>query len=441
MSILNHPTNLKELKFVFKKKLRIILPFSLLNAYFSIYPMIGSLVFRHPSRKIKIIGITGTDGKSSTVLFTTKILQTAGYKTGFFSSVAYGDGNYEQKNSLKMTMPGRLFMQNFLWRLVKNKCAVAVLEVTSEGIKQKRHLFINFDVAAITNLKPEHIESHGGFEKYKSAKATIFKNLYLSYKKSVSKTIIVNEGDEDSKSFLEYQADKKFTFGSGNNATVRGNIVEQNLYRNTFEVATENNHCKISMGLGGPFIVDNALAAITIATALGVDLSVCKLALEKITNIPGRFEIVSRNPVIIVDYAHTIAAVEKALAFVRENWAGRIIHIFGAAGGGRDKWKRPLLAELSERFTDLSILSEENSFDEPVEEILQNIYGGFKNKERVLLIPDRRNAVKEALSRVDQDTLLLFTAKGSETVIAGPMGRKKTYNEKEFIRACLSYKN
>ncbi len=436
-----NPESLKELKFVIKKKLRKILPTSLLNVYFSLYPLLGDLVFNKPSQKIKVIGITGTDGKSSTVFFTAKILQEAGYKTGFFSSIAYGDGNNEQTNGLKMTMPGRLFIQKFLGQLVKNHCEFAVLEVTSEGVKQKRHLFINFDITAITNLKPEHIESHGGFENYKSAKAAIFKSLHQSYKKGVPKTIIVNNEDVNSKDFLEYKADKKLTFGTQSGAATLGKIIQQNLYENIFEVAVKNEVCRINMDLGGPFIVDNALAATTIATSLGVELSVCKRALEKITNIPGRFDIASRAPVIIVDYAHTVAAVEKILSFVRSNWPGKIIHIFGAAGGGRDKWKRPLLAELSERFTDFSILSEENSFDEPVEEILQDIYVGFKSKERVILVPDRRDAVKEALSRVSKDSLLLFTAKGSETVIAGPLGRKKPYNEKEFIQACLSNKN
>jgi UDP-N-acetylmuramoyl-L-alanyl-D-glutamate--2,6-diaminopimelate ligase len=290
-------------------------------------------------------------------------------------------------------------------------------------------------------LKPEHIESHGSFENYKSAKATIFKNLHRGYNKNVLKTIIVNQEDIESKNFLEYQADKKLTFGVGSDSLVQGKIIEQNLYKNVFEVAVKNDSCKISMDLGGPFIVDNALAAIAITTSLGVELPVCKKALEKITNIAGRFEIVSKNPVIIVDYAHTVAAVEKMLSFVRKNWPGKIIHIFGAAGGGRDKWKRPLLADLSEHFTDFSILSEENSFDEPVEQILGDIYSGFKNKNRVAIIPERKHAVIQALSRADKDTLLLFTAKGSETVIAGPFGRKKPYNEKEFIQTCLSSKN
>lgn len=338
-------------------------------------------------------------------------------------------------------MPGRFFMQKFLRSLVQKKCDFAILEVTSEGIKQKRHLYIDFDVAAITNLKPEHIESHGNFEKYKSTKATIFQNLQQSHKKDIPKMIIVNDDDVESRDFRKYPADKKISFGSRHTAVVRGKIITQNLFQNIFTITSGTDTCEINMNLGGPFIRDNVLASVAIATGLGIPLSVCQQALQKITGIPGRFEIVSNDPVIIVDYAHTVAAVERILSFVRKHWPGEIIHIFGAAGGGRDKWKRPLLAGLSERFAGFSILTEENPFDEAEEEILQTLYNGFKDPSRAIIIPDRKDAIREALRRRTPQTLLLCTAKGSETVIAGPFGRKKPYNEKEFIQSCLTRKN
>jgi UDP-N-acetylmuramoyl-L-alanyl-D-glutamate--2,6-diaminopimelate ligase len=122
------------------------------------YPFIGNLLYGKPSRKIKLIGITGTDGKSSSVIFTVKILKEAGYKVGYFSSVSYSDGEHEYPNTFKMTMPGRLFLQNFLKRLVDNGCEYAVLEVTSEGIQQKRHLYMDFDIVLLTNIQQEHIE-------------------------------------------------------------------------------------------------------------------------------------------------------------------------------------------------------------------------------------------------------------------------------------------
>lgn len=434
--------NLTDWRFIAKKNIRRLLPTPLLNLYFSFYPCVGNLIFGRPSQKIKLVGLTGTDGKSSSVMFAAKILQEAGYKVGFFSSVAYSNGAQEQPNTLKMTMPGRFFLQRFLKKLVDNKCDIGIVEVTSEGIKQKRNLCINFDVALITNLKPEHIESHRGFKNYKQAKSMLFKNLSKGRRKNIPKSIIVNTDDAASQDFLNYDADKKITFGTNANADVRGVIIKSDLFENILDITIAKETTRIHMHAGGPFIAENALAAIAVAHNFGVDVDRCRRTLEKISNPPGRFEIVSKSPFVIVDYAHTTAAVEKLLSFVRENWPGNIVHVFGAAGGGRDRWKRPQLAALSEKFANTSILTEENSFDEKTELILEEIRAGFTHKEQVLVIPRRAEALKRAveIARNTPDTLLLLTAKGSETVIAGPRGHKIPYNEKETVLCILNKK-
>lgn len=435
-----HAENLQEWWFVTKKRLRKVLPLGILNLYFCFYPFVGNLIFGRPSRKIKLIAITGTDGKSSSVIFTARILKEAGYKVGFFSSVSYSDGDQEHANNLKMTMPGRLFLQKFLKRLVENKCDFGIIEVTSEGIKQKRHLFIDFDIALVTNMKPEHMESHGSFENYRQAKSTIFRNLGKSYRKNIPKSIIVNNDDREAKTFSSFDAEQKIAFGIHEKADIQAQILHTDLLQNVFRVEIGGQSATVEMSAGGPFITENALAATSIAKALKITLATCVTALHKITNPPGRFEIVSKKPMIIVDYAHTIAAVEKILLFVRKNWQGKIIHVFGAAGGGRDRWKRPRLGELSEQCTDFSILTEENSFDEPTDNILQDIYGGFKNKHRVAIVNDRRQADQKAVEmQMDaKDTLLLLTGKGCETVIAGPLARKTPYNEKQAILCLLN---
>lgn len=427
-----YPKTYGELIFYCKKILKKILPSGLLNLYFSFFPFVGDIIFRHPSRKIKIIGVTGTDGKSSTVVFISRILKSAGYKVGFFSSVLFNDGVEEKKNQFKMTMPGRFFMQKFLTSLVKNKCDFAVLEVTSEGVKQKRHLFIDFDIAVCTNIKPEHIESHGGFTQYKWAKSRLFENLKYGFRKQIGKTIVVNGDDAEAKTFLVYDADKKITFGFSDQNSIHGKVLKSSILENVIRI-TGKEDAVIKLKNGGPFVLENILAAVAVAYSLGIDVPISKRALENNSSISGRFEVISKNPCVIIDYAHTVAAVEKILAFVRKEWNGEIVHIFGAAGGGRDKWKRPKFAELSEKFTDFSILTEENSFDEPIENILGDILNGFKNKDRVKVIPKRKEAVADAIQRSNSATLLLFTGKGSETVIAGLLGRKAPYNEKETI--------
>lgn len=430
---------LRQILAVCKKEIKQKLPPAILDCYFQLFPFIGHIIFNYPSRRLKVIGITGTDGKSSTVIFLARILKKAGWKVGFSSSVFINDGNREYFNNKKMTMPGRFFMQKFINRLVKNKCSCAIIEVTSEGIKQKRHLYIDFDVAIITNIKPEHIESHGGFENYKNTKASFFRSLSASFPKNIPKTIIANNNDLEAKSFLKFPARQKISFGRRySNSQIEFEIIDSNLEKNIIRIFAEKENFIINLKLGGPFVAINAAAAISAAKSLGIKNEICRQALEEIKLVSGRFEIISRNPLIIIDYAHTIAAVSQLLEFTRTQWPGKIIHVFGAAGGGRDKWKRPKLGEISEKFTDISILTEENSFDEKTEKILEDIKQGFQDKNRVLVIPQRKKALEKALELSDKNTLILSTGKGCETVMASVFGKKIPYNEKETLLCLLN---
>jgi len=420
--------------FHLKNRAKKLLPESALNAYYSLYPLVGRIAYGNPSGSLKVIGVTGTDGKSSTVLCAARMLEEAGCKTGFFSSIAFSDGAGEKSNTMKMTMPGKLFMQQFLRQLKKNGCEYAVLEVTSEGVKQKRHLFIDFDVAVVTNIKPEHIESHGGFDRYKKAKSEIFKGIIRGKRKGVPKTIVVNTDDPEARSFLSFKAERKITYGKEpHKGGIQGEIVESTLYKNIIRINEGASSWEVLLPIGGPFAPENALAAIAIGRSLGIPMEICIRALEKIAGIPGRFEIVSRKPFVIVDYGHTVAALEKLLPFVRRKWHGKIIHVFGAAGGGRDSWKRPRFGELSEQFCDISIITEENPFDEPRGAIAHDIIRGFKKTDNVEVILHRTDAVKKALELATEETLILCTGKGSETVIAAPLGKKIPYNEKETV--------
>lgn len=434
----NFPSNLNEWLYCIKKWLKKILPQQILKIYYLLFPFIGCILFAFPSHKIRIIGVTGTDGKSSVVIFISRILREAGYRVGFSSSIFFGDGEKEYLNEKKVTMPGRFFIQQFLKRLVKNKCQYAVIEVTSEGIKQQRHRCIDFDCLIITNITKEHIESHGGFENYKKAKAEIFQNLKFTFSKGVPKTIIVNADCPESIKFLQYPANRKLKFGiRERSADVKATIIHNDLEKTEFFLSDNKESIKITPPLYGPFIVENVLAAATIARAFGIEFSIIKSAIERIQLIPGRFEIISRKPFVIVDYAHTVFAFKKLLEYLRNYYQGRIIHVFGAAGGIRDKWKRPVLGKLSEKYTNFSILTEENSFDEPTEKILEEIKKGFQDLSRVLIIPVRQEAIKKAISLMKKDDLLLVTGKGCETVIVGPFGRKTPYNDKETILSLL----
>jgi UDP-N-acetylmuramoyl-L-alanyl-D-glutamate--2,6-diaminopimelate ligase len=434
-----HQLSFTEQIFLLKKKVRNFLPKPLVSVYFSFYPILGHFIFSRPSKKIKLVGITGTDGKSSTVVFTVKLLRDAGYKVGYFSSVFYSEGDGDKVNGFKMTMPGRFFLQRFLKKLVDNSCDIAVIEVTSEGIKQKRNLCMDFDVVLITNINPEHIESHGGFENYKNTKANLFTNLMKGSQKGIAKTIIVNNDDETAKTFSSFPSERSITFGRATTSKLQVSHISADFFRSQFSIVYDNQTYDISLPAGGPFVVDNILASLAITCAFDIPLKNSISALKDIKNPPGRFEVVSSDPMIIVDYAHTIAGVEKLLSFVRKNWSKDIVHVFGAAGGGRDTWKRPELAKLSEKYTTVSILTEENPFDEPTIEIIDGIRKGFSEKRKIYIEEKRPKAVKKGFDMIlENEGLLLLTAKGSETVIAGPCGKKFPYNERETVLCLLN---
>ena len=306
-----------------KEIIKKFIPIFLLDFYHFSLAGLGAFLYRFPSKKIKVIGVTGTNGKTTVVHFVSKILEQADYKVASISSIKFKIADKEWKNTLKMTMPGRLKLQKFLRQAVNTKCQYVVLEVTSEGIKQYRHRFIDFDTAVFTNLTPEHIESHGSFEKYKEAKGKLFQN--------TKGTHIINLDDENTEYFLKFPANKKYTFGFN-----KGDV---NL-----------NNTSIKLGLTGEFNKYNALAAISVGLSQGIDLEICQQAIEKIKGIPGRMEIVIKEPFrVIVDYAFTPAALQKVYQTLKaEN--KKMICGLGACGGGRDKWKRPVLGELSGRY-------------------------------------------------------------------------------------------
>jgi UDP-N-acetylmuramoyl-L-alanyl-D-glutamate--2,6-diaminopimelate ligase len=213
-----------------------------------------------------------------------------------------------------------------------------------------------------------------------------------------------------------------------------GCVVEESLSGVVVELRRGTERAVVRAQFGGPFAASTMLFSATLASVCGVGLKVIREAVEALGPIPGRFEMFSSKPLVIVDYAHTIHALSVLLPYVRSHTSGKLIHVFGAAGGGRDRYKRPIIAELSARSADVSILTEENSFDEPVTDILNDIAKGFPTGHSFEVIPKREDAVARALALATSpnDTVLL-TAKGSEHVIVGPRGSKRPYSERAYI--------
>jgi len=396
-----------------KEILKKFIPDFLLSWYHFGLAFLGAVLYRFPSKKVKVIGVTGTNGKSTVVEMASKILGEAGFKVASLSSIKFKIGNREWPNTLKMTMPGRLKLQRFLRQALNAGCRYAVLEITSEGIKQHRHQFIDFDIAVFTNLSPEHIEAHGGFEKYRAAKGKLFqatKNIH-----------VINVDDENREYFLQFPAKKKYTYGLN-----KGDINAKDF--------------QFKLQLIGDFNVYNALAAACIGISQGINLEICKKVLKSVSGIPGRMEEVISEPFkVFVDYAFTPSALGKVYQTLQETrnkkQETRMICVLGSCGGGRDRWKRPVLGELAAKYCDQVIVTNEDPYDENPMEIIEQVASGIMNYElRIMKILDRREAIRKALGLAQNGDVIVITGKGCEPWICVAGGKKIPWDDREVVK-------
>ncbi len=382
----------------------------------------SALIYRFPSRKIFVLGITGTKGKTSTIEIINAILAEAGYKTALASSLRFKIDKESEKNEYKMTMPGRFFMQRFLRKAVKARCQYVILEMTSEGAVQYRHKFIKLNAMLFTNLSPEHIETHGSFEKYREAKLKFFKALEKSREKH--RIIIVNEDDPNSSHFLNFNVEEKIKFGLKN---LSSHKIEKD------GIIFEIDNTPIKSKLSGAFNLYNILAAIAFCKSQNIGMATIKSALEKFSGIEGRMENIDEGQdfKVIVDYAHTPDSLEKVYETFQNS---RKICVLGAAGGGRDKWKRSEMGKISSKHCDQIILTNEDPYDEDPEKIIDDIKKGIELSQRCEVIIDRREAIKKALSFAKTGDAVIITGKGAEPWIMGPKGTKTCWDDREVCR-------
>ena len=402
-----------KIKLSMKKSIRKFIPSFLLSWYHFILAFLGAIFYWFPSSRLKVIGITGTNGKTTTTEMIVRILEESGYKAALMNSIRFKIEDKEEPNMLKMTMPGRFKIQKFLRQAVASGCQYAVLEVTSEGILQHRHRFINFEAAVFTNLSPEHIERHGSFENYRQAKGKLFQ--------TANNIHIINIEDKNAKYFLQFKAGKKYTYG------LDGGDVK-------------NKDIQLDLKLPGEFNIYNALAAICIGLSQGVKLEICKEAVENIEKISGRMEEVVSHPFkVIVDYAVTPDALEKLYLTIRKMLhSQKIIAVFGSCGGGRDKWRRPALGKIAAKYCDTIIITNEDPYDEDPGQILSEIKAGIFEYEfpssSFYQILDRREAVKKALGLAQPGDLVVITGKGCEPWICLADGKKITWDDREVAK-------
>ncbi|MEA3453117.1 MAG: UDP-N-acetylmuramoyl-L-alanyl-D-glutamate--2,6-diaminopimelate ligase [Patescibacteria group bacterium] len=419
-----------------KKILKKIIPLKFLRLYYQAFPALGALLYRFPSRKLTVIGVTGTNGKSTVVELITNILQEAEFKVASISSVRFQIKDQVWQNDLKMTMPGRLKIQRFFKKAVNADCKYVVLEVTSEGIKQFRHKFINFNTVVFTNLTKEHIEAHGSFENYRKTKGKLFKNRGV-------KTVIVNTDDENAEYFLNFNIDKKWGYCI-DRKEIKTKIVAKELETikgkklESLEdgIRMQIKGVKFNLKLLGEFNAYNTLAAVCTGLSEGISLEKIKQALEKIDGVSGRMELVVKEPFkVYVDYAHTPNALENVYKTLAGN---RLICVLGSCGGGRDKWKRPEFGRIAANYCSQIILTNEDPYGERPQKILKDIEKGILEYDTPSinhkLIFNRKGAIKEALALARVGDTVIITGKGSEPWMCVANGKKIPWDDRKIVR-------
>ncbi len=412
-----------------------------LHLYHLTFAYLATIFYHFPSKKIIVIGVTGTKGKTSTANFIWSALSNCGVKTGIISTANIRIGDFEQVNDFHMTMPGRFSIQKFLRKMLREKCECVIVEITSQGLVQSRHIGIDFDIAVFTNLSPEHIESHGNFENYKKAKSILFDTLSKSKQKffkgkKVLKTIIANADDENADYYLASKADQKITYSVKEDSDMQA----KNSSEVDGKVSFVLDDKKVEISIPGQFNIWNALPAIAVAKVLNLDMNQAIEGIKKITKIPGRMEEIPCNLGfrVFVDYAHEKNSMTWAVKTSR-NLAlqNKVIILLGAEGGGRDKVKRKDMGEIVGRGADYVICSNVDPYEDDPLPIADDIAlaaesVGKKREENLFVILDRREGIKKALSLAGLGDVIMFTGKGAEqSMIIG--GKTIPWDDREVV--------
>lgn len=383
--------------------------------------LFGAIIYRFPSKRLTVIAVTGTKGKSSTVEMLNAIFEAAGKKTAVLGTIRFKIGGDSRPNKFKMTVPGRFFIQKFLRQAVNAHCDVAFLELSSEAAKQFRHKFVYLDALVFTNLSPEHIESHGSFEKYRAAKLALTETLRQKYKKR--SVIVANTDDKESLAFLNSGAREQYSFNSKDAGLydIKPDGISLT-FRNT----------RINSPLRGMFNIYNCLGAATCAEAFGISVADIKTGLENLSIIKGRVEFVKvgQDFDVVVDYAHTSGSLTELYKTFDKQ---KKICVLGNTGGGRDKWKRPEMARVADTFCDEIILTNEDPYDENPHQILEDMLPGFKLHAPTIIM-NRREAIAEAIKRAKPKDAVLITGKGTDPFIMIAHNKKIPWSDYDVAK-------
>ncbi len=383
----------------------------------------------HPSRKLRTIGVTGTNGKTTTTHLVASVLEAAGYGAGLLGTLKCFDGL--ETTPAELTTPTAPEIAAWMRRMVENGCSHAVLEISSHAIAQRRIAGIELAAACLTNLRRDHLDYHPTLVHYHQTKSRIFEAL------GPAGLAVVNADDPASREYAPLVPGGVLTVGMHSMANVTAQLLDRSKSEQTFLLTAGDMTAAVRTAMIGDHHVHNCLIAAAVGLAEGIDLPTIVRGLENVSRVPGRLErIECGQPFgVYVDYAHTPDALETALETIRAVAAGRLICVFGA-GGNRDVVKRPLMGRAVEQRADVAVVTTDNPRHEDPGSIASDILAGCQRREAVRYVPDRSEAIRYALSLAGPDDCVLIAGRGHEAFqIVGE--RRLALDDREVARRYL----
>ncbi len=402
-----------------KIKKLIALDNSLRLLYHKIRAVIANVRYGFPHKNMTIIGVTGTNGKTTTCNIIAKGLREAGKKVFMFSTVNIIVNDEEHTNTSKMTSPDVFVLQAWLSYAKKQWCEIAVIETASHGIKMNRVWGINYDIVALTNISQDHLDLHKTMHNYVHTKLKIFKNLmFYSRKKGVKKTWIINLDSDYADLFTAETYDTLLTYGRDYKANLQPKRITSSIEWTEFDLDIPWKNIHIKTSLIWDFNVYNIMCAVWVFTSFGFSRELIETSISQVTWIPWRMDSISSEDwfKVYIDYAHTEDALKNVLeTFKTLKWVKRIITVFGATWD-RDKTKRPIMWQVVSEYSDIVILTEDDNYSENVQDIMKDVLPWIERKEweNFWIIPDRKEAIRTALLSARKWDIVLLAGKWDE---------------------------
>jgi UDP-N-acetylmuramoyl-L-alanyl-D-glutamate--2,6-diaminopimelate ligase len=409
--------------------------------------ILSAIFYNYPAKKMRVIGVTGTDGKTTTTNLIYTILKSAGFKVGMISSINAIIGDKIYDTGFHTTTPNAVDMQKYLAEMLSAGTEYAVIETSSHGLAQHRVDMCEFDIAVITNITSEHLDYHKSIQQYKEAKAELFQSLNTSfYKPNIPKISILNRDDNSFNFLKKYKADILYSYGFNKQSDFSAEDIQYNEAGMKFSVKTPTGCFQIETNLLGKYNVYNILAAIAVACSQKIPTKFIKKGIESIKQIKGRMEFVSHNAGnfrVIIDFAHTPNALEKALGVARDIAENNVIVVFGCAGL-RDKYKRKAMGKVAGKLADKIFITAEDPRTESLEDIMNEIALGCElvnRKEGIdfFKILDRQKAITTAIRSAQEGDVVITCGKAHEKSMC--FGTKEyPWDEYEVIKSALKMK-